>query len=614
MTDAPHDPLAFLAGTGEMACLIRGHDWAATPLGPPAQWPQSLRTTVRLMLNTRLPMYLFWGPERLCMWNDAFAPSIGADRHPATLGLPALDVWAEIWDVIGPDIDLVMAGGGATWHDNALVPITRNGRREDVYWTYGSSPIDDDAAPHGVGGVLVACTDVTAHVMAAREHAEFAAARTAERDRLATLFAKAPSFMALLSGPEHRVELANQACLALIGNRDILGRPVGEALPEAAGQGFIALLDSVFTTGQAFRATAARYTVPATQAGPATVRYVDFIYEPVRDDAGEITGIFVEGTDTTDRTKAEQDLRATADLLQTVIEAAPGVIYAKDLQGRMILANSAALDLIGKPWAEVEGRTDLEFLDDKVQAQGVMANDRAVIASGETHVLEEPVGTTDGQPRLFLSTKTPIRDATGAVTGLVGVSVDITSRKRAEQQLQTLNARLEADVCERTAALEQAAEALRQSQKMEAIGQLTGGIAHDFNNMLQGMTSGIALAKRRLAAGRTNDAMAYLDAASEAATRAAALTARLLAFGRRQALDPKPLRIDELVQGMASLIERTLGPAIVLELRLCGGAWPVLSDRNQLENALLNLAINARDAMQAEPGPADDRNRPDHAR
>ncbi len=148
----------FLAGGGEMGALTRAHDWSATSLGPPGQWPQSLRTAVRLMLNTRHPMFIFWGPELLQFYNDAYRATMGPERHPAALGQRGQDCWVEIWDAIGPQIALVMSGQGATWHEDQLLPVTRHGRREDVWWTYSYSPIDDGAR---VGGVLVVCNDVT---------------------------------------------------------------------------------------------------------------------------------------------------------------------------------------------------------------------------------------------------------------------------------------------------------------------------------------------------------------------------------------------------------------------------------------------------------------------
>src|SRR4249920_3500575 len=147
----------FMSGGGEMGALMRARDWSSSSLGPPSSWSQSLRTVVRLMLNTGHPMYIFWGEAGACLYNDAYRLSIGPERHPGSLGRPAREVWDEIWDIIGPQIEQVMAGRGATWHENQLVPITRNGRREDVYWTYSFGPIDDQLAPTGVGGVLVVC-------------------------------------------------------------------------------------------------------------------------------------------------------------------------------------------------------------------------------------------------------------------------------------------------------------------------------------------------------------------------------------------------------------------------------------------------------------------------
>jgi len=172
-----------------------------------------------------------------------------------------------------------------------------------------------------------------------------------------------------------------------------------------------------------------------------------------------------------------------------------------------------------------------------------------------------------------------------------------TERRRAEIELAELAASLERQVEERTKELIAAEEALRQSQKMEAVGQLTGGLAHDFNNLLTGITGSLEMIQTRLAQGRAGEVDRYVHAAQGAARRAASLTHRLLAFSRRQTLAPKSTCVKNLVNGMADLIERTVGPAIEVEVVNAAGLWPVLVDQSQLENALLNLCINARDAM-----------------
>ena len=174
---------------------------------------------------------------------------------------------------------------------------------------------------------------------------------------------------------------------------------------------------------------------------------------------------------------------------------------------------------------------------------------------------------------------------------------DITARKRAETAIQNLNETLEARITEAIVERKQAEEALRQSQKMEAVGQLTGGIAHDFNNLLTGIIGSLELLETRLRQGRTSDLQRYVAVAQGASKRAAALTHRLLAFSRRQTLDAKPTDVNRLVMGIEELIRRTVGPQITLEVVTAVGLWPALIDASQLESALLNLCINARDAM-----------------
>ena len=153
----------FLSGGGEMGALTRGFDWSKTSLGLPETWPQSLRVTVRLVLTSRHPMFIWWGPELIQFYNDAYRETMGPERHPSALGARGRECWDEIWDIIGPQIEYVMAGKGATWHEDQLVPLTRHGRREDVWWTYSFGPIDLEDE---VGGVLVVCRDVTSEHMA----------------------------------------------------------------------------------------------------------------------------------------------------------------------------------------------------------------------------------------------------------------------------------------------------------------------------------------------------------------------------------------------------------------------------------------------------------------
>ena len=153
----------FLRGDGELAKLTRDFDWTATPLGPIDTWPQSLRTMAGVILNSHVPMLLWWGDDMIQFYNDAYRPSLGNEgKHPGALGQRGEECWPEIWHIIKPLIDKVRTGG-ATWSQNQLIPIYRNGRIEDVYWTFGYSPVIDDAGD--VAGVLVICNETIAQVM-----------------------------------------------------------------------------------------------------------------------------------------------------------------------------------------------------------------------------------------------------------------------------------------------------------------------------------------------------------------------------------------------------------------------------------------------------------------
>jgi two-component sensor histidine kinase len=289
-----------------MGGLIRAFDWASSPIGIPEKWPASLRATVRLMLSSQHPMCIWWGPDYIQLYNDAYRQTLDDEMHPAALGASGPHSLAHIWPIIGPQIELVMAGRGATWNVDHLVPTRRNGRLEDSWWTYGFSPIDLNDA---VGGVLVLCTDVTKqHLNWAREARETA--------RLSRLFEQAPGFIALLNGPNHVIEMTNAAYRRLVGDREVDGMTVREALPDLAGQGIFELLDQVYATGEAYVGRRVPIDLRPTPDAPPRRHYLDFIYQALRDAEGRIDGIFVEGQDVTDHALAEDRLRLVNDELR----------------------------------------------------------------------------------------------------------------------------------------------------------------------------------------------------------------------------------------------------------------------------------------------------------
>ena len=313
MRPTPADSVAFLTGGGEMGALIRAHDWGQSTIGPPSVWPQPLRTVVRLLLNTGHPMYIFWGKDALCFYNDAYSRSIGPERHPGSLGKPAREVWDEIWHIIAPELEQVMSGRGSTWSENRLIPLTRNGLREDVYWTYSYSPINDETAAHGVGGVMVMCAETTTQMLSEQRLA-------AQSERQKRQFEQAPGFICILSGPRHVFEFVNQSYVRLAGDRQFLGRPVREVIPEVTSQGFIELLDRVYATGERHVAHNLPVRLRNTPDQDEVERFLDFIYEPIVDENDRVTGIFVEGHDVTEMHLAQEVEKRQARHLQLLID------------------------------------------------------------------------------------------------------------------------------------------------------------------------------------------------------------------------------------------------------------------------------------------------------
>ena len=411
-----------------------------------------------------------------------------------------------------------------------------------------------------------------------------------ELDRLRQMFAQSPSFSTLLVGPEHRFVLTNPAYHQLIGHRDVIGLSVREATPEVEGQGFFELLDNVFTSGQPFRGRDYKILLQRTPNGPLETRFLDFVYQPIKGADGNVTSIFVEGSDITERHATEEALRLSearlrelnADLERKVIERAqargltwmlsPDLLGALNSNGYFETSNPAWKSVLGWTETEVASMSIFELLHpDDVE-----------------HTRAGFELTQVGQPAIRFINRYRCKDGSYRWISWVGIPeegfVYCTGRDITQER-------------EAAIALEATQEALRQSQKMDAIGQLTGGIAHDFNNMLTGIIGSLDIVRRRMAAGRGDDVPRFMEAALLSAHRAATLTNRLLTFARRQSLDSKPNDVNQLIDGVEELLSRTLGERIELKLALARGLWPAFIDANQFENALLNLAINARDAM-----------------
>lgn len=315
---------------------------------------------------------------------------------------------------------------------------------------------------------------------------------------------------------------------------------------------------------------------------------------------------FETGRAVADLRKSREALEASETQLRTVTDALPMLIAFIDREGVYRFANKAYHDWVGRDPADMIGRNVFEFMT-QVGGHIDVAERRIGIRralAGEDVVLQLEWPRLDGSRRDAEARYLPRRSVTGEVDGFYAFVQDVTDRVRAEDVLRDAARTLELRVAERTAALEQemagraeVEAALRQSQKMEALGQLTGGIAHDFNNMLTGVMGSLAIVKKRIAEGRTENLDRFIDAAVVSAERAAALTQRLLAFSRRQSLHALPTDLGALVRALESLFEQAVNEDVRLILELPDDPIIAAIDPHQLENALLNLVINARDAM-----------------
>jgi len=592
-SDAEQQP--FLAGGGTMGAAMRGHDWAATPLGPPAGWPQALKTAVGILLQSKFPMFLGWGRDLNILYNDSYAEILGA-KHPA-LGRRFQDVWAEIWTEIGPLADRALAGE-ATYSENLPLLMRRKGFDEQTWFTFSYSPLR--AEDGSVCGMFCACVETTATVLAERR-------RIHEAERLRDLFDNAPGFMAVLSGPDHVFDLANAAYMRLIGHRDVIGKTVREALPEVSGQGFIKLLDEVYENGKPFTGVSVDVALRSREGGPVEKRLVDFVYQPILGDDGRVAGIFCEGYDVTDRHTAEQKLRESEERFRLIADSAPVPMWVTKLDRKRAFVNRAYVEFLGVPCEEARdfdwrSRIHPDDLD------RIVAESLAGEATLEPFTLEGRYLRGDGEWRWLRSESQPRWGPAGEHEGFIGVAFDITEAKLAEAALRELNETLEKRVGERTADLsaalerlrsevaerERAEEALRQAQKMEAVGQLTGGIAHDFNNLLTPILGGLELLATRVDDARLKR---VAEAALESSRRGAKLTGQLLAFSRIQRLAMKPVQVNAVISNMRQILKHTIGAGIEIRTSFDDKAGCAICDENQLENAVLNLAINARDAM-----------------
>ncbi|MEF7613172.1 ATP-binding protein [Aquincola sp. MAHUQ-54] len=647
-------PDGIFIGEGEMAQLMKAHDWAATPLGPPAQWPQALKVAIRLLLTSRFEMWLGWGPDVAFFYNDAYRPTLG-DKHPRSLAMPTRDLWAEIWPDIEPRLRAVYERGEATWDRALLLVLQRHGYPEETYHTFSYSPLIGDTGR--VEGVFCAVTEETQRVLSDRR-------LTSLRDLAAGLSIAEGRDAVLRAVPRTLAASARDLpfCLGYLFCGDKGAATLGCAGGVAAGHAIaperLAADDGLWTLGELWRGGDCEvidighledrprgpFDRPPSQAAlvpligqgmgrplgalvvglnpyrRADEHYLGFL----RLIAGQIASglasadVFDARQQANERLATEVKQRTEErDRLRALFQQAPSFMCL--LQGPQHvfeLVNDAYVQLVGhrslmglpvrEALPELHGQRYFDLLDEVYRTGTPFIGHSLPV-----QLQRQPEGALE-ERRVDVMYQ-PLMDADGQVTGIFVDGYDVTDQRLAEEALQRFTETLEQRVHDRTAELadalaqlrresaqrEAAQAALRHAQRMEALGALTGGVAHDFNNLLQVVSGNLQLLSRYVADNpRAQD---RVQKAMAGVSRGAKLASQLLAFGRRQPLEPKVLHIGRLLRNMDDMLRRTLGEEVEIETVVAGGLWNTFVDPGQIENAVLNLAINARDAMSG-PG------------
>lgn len=661
----------IFVGDGEMAQLMRQHDWWNTSLGPPETWPEALKVALRLLLTSRFEMWLGWGPDIHFFYNDAYRPTLGK-KHPNALAVPTEILWAEIWDDVKGRLATVYETGLATWDRALLLLLERAGFPEETYHTFSYSPLIGDSGE--VEGVFCAVTEETERVISERHigtmrqlASELAASDStadvhqASQSALSENMQDLPFSLLYIFNEEGAAVRAwangisedHPLAPAIINVGDTKWDLEGTRLREALALVDISDNGNVPTGAWKTPPTRAAIVPLVGQGGDSPIGVLIAglnPHRPVGDDyldflkliCGQVASRLAsaEAFETERRRAAalaeavqlreeaavtlgqlnrqlmtEVELRtAERDRMRELFQQAPSFMCILRGPDHVFeLVNDAYTQLVGH--RELLGMSVRNALPE-ISGQGFFELLDEVFQSGKPYIgrhlpvsLQRAVG---GKPeeRFVNLIYQPIFDRGDRVSGIFVDGFDVTDQKCAEDQLQRLNHNLEQRVEQRTDELratllqlekesaerEAAQLALRQAQKMEALGNLTGGVAHDFNNLLQVVSGNLQLLSKDVA----GNARAELKVQNALAgvSRGSKLASQLLAFGRRQPLEPKVVNVRKLIQNMDDMLRRALGEEIELETIISGGLWNTLIDPGQLENAILNLAINGRDAME----------------
>ncbi|MGV1760490.1 PAS domain-containing protein [Rhizobium sp. A22-96] len=585
-------------GGGECGSIIREKDWTQSPLGAIPTWSHELRATVANIVNSPVAKVLMWGPDHIMLYNDAYK-EIAGERHPMAIGAPVASAFPEVWDWNCPILEAGLKGDTVFHRDQPIVLQRADGPQTlflDLFYT----PVYD--ADGSVGGVMCTIVNNSARILMETR----LAASEVELRRVTDAVPMLISYV----DRDHVYRFANAAYRDWFGVEPeaMIGRHIRDMIGEAAYNDRYPSIDR----GLAGETFSSETDMPHRDGSS---RRLEVRYVPRIEPDGSIPGVYILGIDVQDRALREAALAISNGRFHTAMGAVHGILWTNSAEGQMLGEQPGWAALTGQTFEQYQGYGWSNAVHPDDSAASVTAWQQAVAAKS-MFVHEHRVRRHDGAWRQFSIRALPIVSSSGDLVEWVGVHTDIThqraaeaalreqaeiltqqvlQRERAEEQLRHLNETLEARVIAEIDERRRAEAKLAQSQKLETIGKLTGGVAHDFNNLLQVVSGNLALLARDIAGNER--AETRVANAMAGVSRGAKLASQLLAFGRKQPLEPKTVNVSRLVQGMDDMLRRAIGEAVEVETVVSGGLWNTFIDPAQIENALLNLAINARDAM-----------------
>lgn len=607
--------LRFLANGGAVGDLLRSPLVEGLPLGAPDGWPDSLKALMSTILPVQAQIVLFWGPDYIALYNDAYAPSIG-DKHPRALGRPAIENWRELWDDLEPLLRGVRETGQTFAAKDRPFYIERHGYGETVYFDVSYSAVFQSDGT--VGGVLCVVTETTDRVQFERRQAlllelgqsfpsirdpeqieadvisrvgsELGAARVnlAEADEQSGDFIIRREYReGDVSQTSALVSLSGQTCCAL---------RQGVTVQSPAQADHVSPLQDTFVDRDQGSALSSVHVPLMRHDTLAGVFTMEFDGERVfsRHDIHLIEETAKLGWLWINHTRAESALHASSAQLAGMFEQAGAGIALCDRGGVFQQVNDRYCEIMGLSREAIAGQSILQLQNGRAANSQPLFHESFLSADTPFELTQHHV-RANGSVVWLQTHVTPLLDTQDELSGLLFVCVDITARVGAEHQLIELNESLEQRVAAMVAEREAAIALLHESRKIEMVGQLGGGIAHDFNNLLTPIMTSLELLRRQPASNDRSHRL--IDAALQAADRARILVGRLLTFARRQTLKPQVVAVDGLVNDMRDLIQRSLGPTIEVVVDIPAGLPNILIDPHQLELGILNLAVNARDAI-----------------